>query len=90
MRARPGQPFNTGLSTEDAERIAKLDAAESAYYNTKIQDDKVLLTYVVVERNLVRAIFFIGNETLKDVVLTKELPFKRGGLSRYICGSCGG
>ena len=78
VRARPGQPFNEKLSTEDAERIAKLDAAESSYYNTKIQDGKVLLTYVVVERNLVRSIFFIGNEKLKDAVLSKELSFKQG------------
>ena len=78
VRARLGQAFHTVLSTEDAQRIAKLDAAESAYYNTKIQDGKVMLTYVVVERNLVRSIFFNGNEKLKDQVLSKELTFKRG------------
>ena len=78
VRARPGQPFSEKRSTDDAERIAKLDAAESSYYSTKVQDGKVFLTYVVVERNLVRSIFFNGNKKLKDVILSKELPFKRG------------
>ncbi|MBL7215247.1 MAG: outer membrane protein assembly factor BamA [Phycisphaerae bacterium] len=78
VRARPGRVFNETLSTEDVERIAKLDAAESAYYNTLIQDGKVVLTYVVVERNLVRAIYFKGNDKLKDQILAKELTIKRG------------
>lgn len=78
VRARPGQAFSESTSTEDAERIAKLDAAESAYYNTRIQDGKVILTYVVVERNLVRSISFKGNDQLSDQILAQELTVKRG------------
>lgn len=78
VRTRPGQVFSEALATEDAERIAKLAAAESAYYNTQIQDGKVLLTYVVVERNLVRSISFKGSHKLSDQLLAKELAFKRG------------
>ncbi len=78
VRARVGQAFNVSLSTGDAERIAKLDAAESAYYNTQIQGDGLILTYVVVERNLVRSISFKGQEKLGVQVLSKDLPFKRG------------
>lgn len=78
VRARSGQPFNSKLSAEDAKRIAEFDAAESAYYNAKIQDGKILLTYVVVERNLVRGIFFRGHEKFKVQTLAKDLTFKRG------------
>lgn len=78
VRARPGQVFNAQISDEDVRRIAKLDAAESAYYNTTIENGKVTLTYVVVEHNLVRSIAFNGNVKLKDLVLTKELTFKKG------------
>lgn len=78
VRARPGQVFSEGVSTEDAERIAQLDPAESAYYNTRIQDGKVILTYVVVERNLIREIAFKGNDKISDRVLAKELAVKRG------------
>ncbi|MEN8126812.1 MAG: outer membrane protein assembly factor BamA [Planctomycetota bacterium] len=78
VRARPGQIFNQKTINEDVRRIAKLDAAESAYYNTKIDNDKLALTYVVVEHNLVRSIIFKGNKKLKDSVLAKELSFKKG------------
>jgi len=77
-RVRPGVVFNAQMVDEDVRRIAKLDAAESAYYNAAIKDGKVALTYVVVEHNLVRSISIKGNEKLKDLVLTKELSFKKG------------
>ncbi|MHC4986876.1 MAG: outer membrane protein assembly factor BamA [Planctomycetota bacterium] len=78
VRARPGVIFNSQMIDEDVRRIAKLDAAESAYYNAVIENGKVVLTYVVVEQNLVRSISFRGNEKLKDLILTKELSFKKG------------
>ena len=78
VRARPGVMFDSRMVDEDVRRIAKLEAAESAYYNAAIQDGKVALTFVVVEHNLVRSIAFKGNEKLKDLVLAKELSFKKG------------
>lgn len=78
VRARPGLPFHTEQSAEDARRIAKLDAAESAYYHTELVNDRVRLTYVLVERNLVRSIAFNGNKKLSDSYLTKQLSFKMG------------
>ncbi|MHC4857377.1 MAG: POTRA domain-containing protein, partial [Planctomycetota bacterium] len=51
VRTRPGQAFNGKAVNEDIRRIAKLSAVESAYYNTKIENDRVMLTYVVVEHN---------------------------------------
>ena len=78
IRTRPGQTFNTQTVAEDVLRIARLDAAESAYYNTQIVDGPVALTYVVVEYNLVRTFRYEGNETLSDAGLTKELGFKKG------------
>ena len=78
VRARSGQVFNAETADEDVRRIAKLDAAESAYYNTNVDSGKVILTYVVVERNLVRTISLKGNKAIKDLVLTKELGFKKG------------
>jgi outer membrane protein insertion porin family len=78
VRARPGQLFNEQQATEDARRIAKLDAAESAYYNAEVVGDKVRLTYVVVERNLVRSIAFQGSAKLSDSFLAKQLSYKKG------------
>lgn len=78
VRARPGQLFDAAQVAEDARRIAKLAAAESAYYNTEVADNKVRLTYVIVERNLVRSIAFNGNSKLSDSYLAKKLAFKKG------------
>ena len=78
VQARPGRGFNVETAAEDVQEIAKLDAVESAYYNTQVTNGKVTLTYVVVERNLVRSIVLNGNKKLKDRLLLKELSFKRG------------
>jgi outer membrane protein insertion porin family len=78
VRARPQRPFNPEQTAEDTRRIAKLEAVESAYYNTEIVDGKVQLTYVVVERNLVRSIALKGNKKLSDSFLLKQLPFNKG------------
>ena len=78
VRSRPGQAFNGEIVDEDIRRIARLGAAESAYYNIRIENNRIVLTYVVVEHNLVRSIAFKGNKKLKDGVLRKELSFKKG------------
>lgn len=78
VRARPGQKFDAESASQDCERLAKMDAAESAYYNVKIEDGQVALTYVMVERNLVRSITFKGNKKFQDRVLAKELTYKVG------------
>jgi len=78
VRSRPGQAFDADTINEDVRRIALMDAVESAYYNTAVQDGRVTVTYVVVEKNLIRAIEFRGNKKLSDAVLRKEVGLKKG------------
>lgn len=78
VRSRAGQKFDLAATEEDAKRLAKIEGVEYAYYNTTVVDGSITLTYVVVEKNLVRSINFQGNEKIKDNRLTKELSFKRG------------
>jgi outer membrane protein insertion porin family len=78
VRARPGQTYNRETVNQDNIRIGKLEAVVRAYENVRIENDRVVLTYVVEEKNLVRSISFKGNKKLKDGVLRKELSFKLG------------
>ena len=88
VRARVGERFDTISATEDARRIGQLEGVQSAYYNTVIENSQVKLTFVVIERNLVKSITFIGNEKFDDKKLLKELGFKRGDyLDRMLVGS---
>jgi outer membrane protein assembly factor BamA len=75
---RPGQRFSASEAAADARRIAALEAAETAYYNTEITDARIILTYVVVEKNLVRTLSIKGNKGLSDSRLSKELTFTKG------------
>lgn len=87
VRARVGERFDTISATEDARRIGQLEGVQSAYYNTVVENNQVKLTFVVIERNLVKAITFIGNEKFDDKKLLKELGFKRGDyLDRMLVG----
>jgi len=78
IRARPGQLFSKQIATEDAARIARLEGIESTYYTTEEADGKIKLTYVVVEKQLVRELVFRGNSKISDSKLAKELSFKPG------------
>ncbi|UCF42660.1 MAG: outer membrane protein assembly factor BamA [Planctomycetota bacterium] len=78
VRSRVGELFDPATAAEDARRIAELDGVDYAYYNTDVVGNKIQLTFVVVERNLVRSIVFIGNERQKAKTLRKKLDFKIG------------
>lgn len=77
VRSRVGQQFDAATAAEDAKRIAELPGVEYSYYNTVIADDKIQLTFVVVERNIVRSIVFKGNRKYLSKTLTGKLPFKK-------------
>ena len=78
-RLRQGENFNSAVANKDAKRIAEISGVEYAYYNTvKNNDGNVVLTYVVVEKNLVRQIQYIGNNKIKSSILTKKAGLQRG------------
>jgi len=78
VRSRTDELFIAATADEDAKRIAELDGVEYAYYNTVVADNKVKLTFVVIEKNLVRAIVFNGNRKYKASTLKKKLDFRIG------------
>lgn len=78
IRSRAGTIFDTKTAEEDSKRIAQLGSVEYAYYNTSEVGGKIDLTFVIVEKNVVRAIVFVGNKSFKPNQLTKELDFKLG------------
>ncbi|UCE99087.1 MAG: outer membrane protein assembly factor BamA [Planctomycetota bacterium] len=78
VRSRVGQLFDPAVADEDAKRIAKLYAVDYSYYNTTVVDGKIRLIFVVVERNIIRSIGFIGNREYKVKTLLRRLTFKLG------------
>ncbi len=77
VRSRVGQRFNEATANEDVKRIAELPGVEYSYYNTAVVDEKIRLTFVVVERNIVRSIVFTGNRRYISKKLLKKLAFKK-------------
>jgi len=78
VRSRVGQLFDSEMAAEDAKRVAELSGVGYCYYNTAVVDDKVQLTFVVVEKNIVRSIVFSGNLEYKDRTLQKKVDLKLG------------
>jgi len=76
VRSRVGQLFDPATAAEDTKRIAELSGVEYSYYNTTVVDNRIQLTFVVVERNIVRSIVFAGNRRYKAQRLRRELDFK--------------
>ena len=78
VRSRVGQLFDSDMAADDAKRIAELKGVEYSYYNTVVSEDKIQLTFVVVESNLVRSIEIVGNRKFKDKTLKRKLGFEVG------------
>lgn len=78
VRSRVGQVFDSVTAAEDAKRIAKIYGVEYSYYNTTVVDGKIQLIFVVVERDIVRLIDFVGNRKYKVRTLRRRLTFKVG------------
>ncbi len=75
---RVGDIFSEQRAQEDTQRIAKIDGVEYAYYNVTQEQQGIILTYVVVEKNLVREITFKGNKKFSDRTLSKKLGLLLG------------
>jgi outer membrane protein assembly complex protein YaeT len=78
VRSRVGELFDSQIAAADAKRIAGLPGVEYGYYNMAVVDGKIKLTFVVVERNIVRSIVFVGNKQLASSELNKKLGIKVG------------
>jgi len=78
VRSRAGQLFDGGVAAEDAKRIAELAGVEYCYYSTAVADGRIELAFVVVEKNVIRAVVFEGNRDIKDKSLAREVRFKEG------------
>jgi len=89
VRSRVGQLFNPAAAAEDAKHIAELAGVEYSYYNTAIVDEEIQLTFVVVERNIVRSIVFIGNRKYKAKPLKGKLAFKKADYLEPVMAEAG-
>lgn len=78
VQTRAGEVFDADQADQDVKRIAAIDGVEYAYYNLEKSDKTVNVTYVVIEKNLVRSISFKGNDKINQGLLTKEIGFKKG------------
>jgi outer membrane protein insertion porin family len=76
IRSRTGEIFDPNMAAEDAKRIAELAGVEYSYYNSAPADGKIKLTFVIVEKNIIRSITFVGNHSYKTTTLQKKLDFK--------------
>jgi outer membrane protein insertion porin family len=77
VRSRAGDIFDPAVAAEDAKRISTLFGVQNSWYNTTVADGQVKLTFVIVEKNVVRSIEFVGNKKIKKSTLTKKLDFKK-------------
>ena len=73
VRSRVGQMFDAVTATEDARRVAEIEGVSFSYYSIRTVDNKIRLTFVVGEKNLVRAVEFVGNRKYSDKKLRKKV-----------------
>ncbi len=78
VRARVGEKFDEVSASEDVKRIAMIDGIKYSYYNTVVNADEVKLTYVVIEKNIIRSLEFAGNKAFKVEKLRKKTALQKG------------
>ena len=78
VRSRAGQAFDIGTVQEDVSRVAALRGIELSYYSVVAAGEKVKLTFVVKEKNVIRSVTFSGNKKYDSKKLIEEVGFARG------------
>jgi outer membrane protein assembly factor BamA len=75
VRSKVGDLFSEETANEDVGRIAALVGVASATYEWKLVDGQIQITFVIVEKDIVRSIEFIGNKKISRKALRKRLGF---------------
>lgn len=78
VRSRTGQAFDMGTVQEDVGRIAAIRGIELTYFSVTPVGEKVQLTFVVKEKNVIRRVTFSGNKKYTEKKLIEEVGFNRG------------
>ena len=75
IRTRPGQAFNEQVVKGDERRLLETGRFESVVATRTETDQGVVVTFAIVERQLVAAVIFRGNKEFDSGDLAKELTF---------------
>ena len=78
VQLRTGNIVNKDIIAKDIENIAKLNGVDYAYYRLDEVEGGVKLTYVVVEREVIRDIIIKGNKKYRTKKLIKKTGLKKG------------
>ncbi|MCP4710335.1 MAG: hypothetical protein GY869_17065, partial [Planctomycetes bacterium] len=75
VRSRAGAVFNEKLISEDARRIINLPQVSHVDWEANIVGSEVDVTFVIQESASMQSIRFVGNKSMKEKKLRKELDF---------------
>ena len=78
VRMKPGHLYDPKIATKDRQRLLRTRRFESVVIYGRTTPQGVIVTVVVVERDLVAKIIFSGNRAFNDEKLRKELTFSPG------------
>jgi len=81
VRSKTGDVFNPEIATEDKKRIAGLKGAGILAIIHQAVNGKIELTYVIAEKNLIRAIEFTGNKAFSESKLKEKLGLRSAIIS---------
>ena len=75
VRSRSGAVFNEKLISEDARRMVNLPQVAQVDWEASIVGSEVDVTFILQESAAMQSVKFVGNKTMKEEKLRKELDF---------------
>ena len=78
LRTRVGQPYDQRIVQEDIRQLLRSGRFDNAFATQQLVDDKVVVTFVLMERPRVRSLQFEGNKAFTDQDLMAEVDFGQG------------
>ncbi|MCP4710773.1 MAG: outer membrane protein assembly factor BamA [Planctomycetes bacterium] len=75
VRSRSGAVFNEQLISEDARRIVNLPQVAQVDWEASIVGSEVDVTFIIEESASMQSVKFVGNKSMKEAKLRKELDF---------------
>ncbi len=75
VKTREGQSYDESLVRADEQRLLKTGRFESVLATKTQTPEGVIVTFVVVERQVISKVVFVGNKNISETELFNVLPF---------------
>ncbi len=78
IQISPGDPYSRSAIRRSRDRVWGLNRFKDLWIDATAEDGEIVLTFGVIERSVIEEIIFVGNESIRSALLSRELNLRPG------------